>query len=196
MKKIVYLFFLIVIVTISCNKSTDPVTPMQSSEIVPLKNTIFWQFSVYKYDASGNINYASITYRMIISQGSSGSNTVYKIKDSSDYDCSKTYFNCYNSTGGFYSTSSDKDNSYQLKYKYPGNIGDTYNYKGFKMTLTAIDVLLTVSSGSFKCNQYSGYNSQTGESFVYFVSPGTGEIKIEYIKNGTLSTVWELMKYK
>ena len=196
MKQLICLFLISFLFLISCKNNSTNSTPSQSSEIIPLNMGYYWVYNIVDYDSEGYIIDAYVRYRGIIGSYSEGNKTIFSIKDSLDYNHSLSYYYCYNFKDGYYCNTIQSDNNLQMKYKYPAKVGDTYVNGGYKMTLNAVDVVLSSGAGSFKCYKYMGYAAATGENITEYVCPGTGEIRIEWGKNGILRLTMDLLRYK
>jgi hypothetical protein len=90
----------------------------------------------------------------------------------------------------------DSSVHFSLLYKYPAKRGDSY--ADGRIRVAAIDTLITVRAGSYRCVQYDFYDHGmlTNE---HFVSPGLGVIKTTDYFPSLPQTVWgseELLHYE
>jgi hypothetical protein len=193
-------------IPLDSSKSTDSST---ASEIWPFAVGNGWTGRVTSYTEAGEIDSTWFTTYLI-------TQTV-DLPDGRWYQSNTDLYYRNTSKGCYRRFDSIED----FLLKYPGNLGDTCNSQIYHLrsstgqslgtvygqtTITAIDTIVTVPRGAFKCIQYSmavpqlpGSSKAIANTFHFFYAPRVGPVKEVYSRYDStklmLLNTWELVDY-
>lgn len=181
-----------------CETNNPVMLDNMNKGLIPIAKGNTWYYSGISYDSLGNItgNFDEIH--------DVRGDTILFGKKLTFYS---GHFITYTDSGiiryGGYSISSKtpKDTivHYELLFKYPASVGDSY---GYGRKIGAVDTTITVPAGTFKCVKYMSY-SNGNLYYDDYICYGVGLIKSvnyyrDYYKNNPsqVSSVIELTTYK
>ncbi len=197
MTKLKILFFLSIVVSLSCC-SDSPTKPAQKTEIVPLSVGNVWIYQNYKLDSNGTIikEYYD-TLRVIKDTIIDGTIWYTYYAPSGDL----WFQNNVNGSRDYSILHPTWDLNCAI-YKFPGKAGDEFLNSGpGSKKIDSTDAIYITKIGSFKCFKYID-NYSFGKGADYYVSPGIGLVsRILYNRTETSNEYYieylkELVYYK
>lgn len=179
---------LVLVFLLGCKNSTSPDIP---EVMMPLTLGNSWTYDDTSYTYPGFIQYSG-TFTVTLTGSTIMKGKKYELFD--DILTGPTR----NDGEGTWRLSIDSSHSEYLLYKYPGFVGDTFNFDTVTFTsanlqeltiygytkIITTDTLITVPSGTFKCYGYESDNFTIKDGKLYskdfyYASPNIGFIKGE-----------------
>jgi len=177
-----------------CSKDdpTNPPDPDSANVIWPLAIGNSWTFQLTFFYEGDTI---SLEYTTAITESvSEDGRNIYIGDDHGDFK-----EGLFNDSVGFHNVLVYPDSiSYSgLRYKYPGQIGDSWTFEYLDMessaTIEDVSVSVTVPAGTFNCYEYALISSE--ETRIDYCCPGIGLIKSEFFLDSILLAKMELVGY-
>lgn len=182
----------------NCSENENPVNHQLSNSPFPLKVNNSWNWRPSILDSSGT-ELDSFYYTMIIKKETVINGHTWFVMSASD-DSSESILYTNKSDGVW----AQSFNVIECVYKYPVQMGETYNisYQDDSTTIIttikviSTDTLVSVASGSYSCILYQGSYNIQNEMYYYdtYFCPGIGVIKAVH-KAGNISLVTKLVSF-
>jgi hypothetical protein len=190
-KNLSYIFLLFVIVLICCNDDEES----SNNYIIPTSIGNFWIFKVSYFDTLGNVTNCD-TSKIEITRDTIINGDIW-------FELETKGFYVRNFSDGIYGFYKDKR---KLIVKYPVKTGDFFiNSTDDTTYVIESNISINVPKGKFNCVEYkslyTGGDNVLRAITIVFLSPGIGNVKIEYYeitKSGRLfkNNISELIDYK
>ena len=180
----------------SCKKDDNPVganPPIGDSYIWPLKLGNVWIYKITEYDTAGIIIQARFDTTKILRDTTISNEKWYQLSES-------RYF-LTNRTNGLWALDlSLPSPSPELLLKYPGLVGDGWNYRvpgggpdSLRVTIVSTSTPITVPAGNYSCYFYR-FTEQSlptrAKSEDYF-APNVGPVLEEYFESTTSGSLYK-----
>ena len=197
--KVLTTLALIILLNCCCSKDEPTSSPEpEKSALIPLEIGNVWQYVDTLFGEPPRIS--AITESVDVVQELNGQ-TWYRTQQKAVSDgvtYSFEYLTCNRADGYYWLPLSNADTVPRLVWKYPAEIGDTFNLQGSARTIVkSTNAVITSPAGTFSCYLYAWeYAPGMLRSDSTWIAPCVGIVKYVSVDSTTVTSVRRLTAYQ